>query len=446
MVSRTAPYSLALPGSTGHIGERAILRRNIFAPPSLSGSTLVIRGVNLSKIFRLYKQPADRLKELIINKSYHIDHQALKDVSFEVKNGKALGIIGCNGAGKSTLLKILTGVLLPDSGHIEIDGKITGLLELGTGFNYELTGLQNIHNNGLLLNMTPDEIEAKRDAIVEFSELGEFIQEPIKTYSSGMVMRLAFAIAISAEPNCFVVDEALSVGDAHFQQKCMRRIKEFRADGGSIIFVSHDSNAIKMLCDQVLLLDKGHAIEEGRPDLVVNAYNFLIAKMNETEAVPIVRREKNMAYGTMEAEIVAVKMEGKDSRSSMLSSGEIAVITTTIRPYVDIEDATVGFLIRDKYSQDIFGTNTFYLNQTLAFIKQREYLVTFKVQINLGPGKYTLTAAIHTNENHAEKCFHWYDYVADFEVAGIYGEPFTGICRLYPEVSVAEKHDYVCIG
>jgi lipopolysaccharide transport system ATP-binding protein len=399
----------------------------------------MIRGINLSKTFRLYKQPVDRLKELIINKLYHIDHQALKDVSFEVKNGEALGIIGCNGAGKSTLLKILTGVLLPDSGHIEIDGKITGLLELGTGFNFELTGLQNIHNNGLLLNMTPDEIEAKRDAIVEFSELGEFIQEPIKTYSSGMVMRLAFAIAISAEPKCFVVDEALSVGDAHFQQKCMRRIKKFRANGGSIIFVSHDTNSIKILCDRVLLLDKGHVVEEGRPEPVVNAYNFLIAKMNEDEAAPMIRHKEHMAYGTMEIEIVDVRVIGANSRSAVVSAGELTAIDITVRAREDIDNLTIGMLIRDKYGQDIFGTNTYLQNMELRLNSGRDYIVSFQVPMNLGPGKYTVTAALHTADTHIGKCFHWRDYAADFEVAGICGPHFTGICKLHPEVSFIER-------
>ncbi len=223
------------------------------------------------------------MKEIVTRKKYHTDFQALNDVSFAVADGETLGIVGQNGAGKSTLLKILTGILLPDSGTISIDGKITGLLELGTGFNAEMTGIENIYMNGTLLGMSREEIDRKKDTVIAFTELGDFIYEQLKTYSSGMVMRLAFAIAIHADPRCFVVDEALSVGDAHFQQKCMKRIKEFRKSGGSIIFVSHDMNAVKMLCDKAILLNHGAIVEEGSPETVVNSYNFMISKLNDRE-------------------------------------------------------------------------------------------------------------------------------------------------------------------
>ena len=192
----------------------------------------MIKVEGISKKFKLYHSPADRLKEIIFRKQYHKDFVALDNISFEVGAGQTLGIIGQNGAGKSTLLKILSGIVIPDSGTIQIDGKVTGLLELGTGFNAEMTGLENIYMNGTLIGMTKDEIDRKKQTIIDFSELGEFINEPIKTYSSGMTMRLAFSIAIHADPTCFLVDEALSVGDAYFQQKCMRKIQEFRAERG----------------------------------------------------------------------------------------------------------------------------------------------------------------------------------------------------------------------
>jgi len=212
------------------------------------------------KQFKLYRSPADRLREIVYRKKYHKDFVALDNISFEVKNGETLGIIGQNGAGKSTLLKILSGIVIPDSGTINVDGKVTGLLELGTGFNAEMTGLENIYMNGTLIGMTKDELDRKKQTIIDFSELGDFINEPIKTYSSGMTMRLAFSIAIHADPTCFLVDEALSVGDAYFQQKCMRKIQEFRAGGGSIVFVSHDMNAVKTLCDAAIMLENNGCI------------------------------------------------------------------------------------------------------------------------------------------------------------------------------------------
>lgn len=231
----------------------------------------------ISKRFKLYRAPSDRLKEILFRRSFHKDFHAVSDVSFTVNAGETLGIIGENGAGKSTLLKLLTGVLIPDTGQIHINGKITGLLELGTGFNPEFSGIDNIIHNATYLGLSRREINGRLDRIVEFTELGDFIHEPIKTYSSGMVMRLAFSTAIHADPTAFVVDEALSVGDAYFQQKCMEKIREFKANGGSIVFVSHDMNAVKVLCDKALLLDHGRVAEEGQPENVINAYNFLIA-------------------------------------------------------------------------------------------------------------------------------------------------------------------------
>ena len=221
----------------------------------------MIHVENVSKRFKLYKSPADRLKEIIFRRTYHKDFQSLNDVSLHVNDGETLGIIGPNGAGKSTLLKVLSGIIIPDSGTVNISGKVTGLLELGTGFNPEMTGRQNIYMNGLLIGMTKEEIDQRIQNIIDFTELGSFIENQIKTYSSGMVMRLAFAVAYHAEPSCFLVDEALSVGDAHFQQKCMKAIKEFKEKGGSIIFVSHDLNAVKMLCDKAILLSKGKTLD-----------------------------------------------------------------------------------------------------------------------------------------------------------------------------------------
>src|SRR6056297_3437905 len=199
---------------------------------------------SICKNFYLYQKPVDRLKEIFLKRCFHREHHALKEVSFEVKQGETFGIIGENGSGKSTLLKIITGILLPDSGHFHVDGRITGLLELGTGFNHEFSGLENIYMNATYIGMEKQDIHKKLDAIIAFTELGEFIHEPIKTYSSGMLMRLAFSIAYHADPACFVVDEALSVGDAHFQQKCIKTLKDFKNSGGSIVFVSHDLNSV----------------------------------------------------------------------------------------------------------------------------------------------------------------------------------------------------------
>ncbi len=400
----------------------------------------MIKVENVKKRFKLYRKPADRLKEIILRKNFHITYEALKGVSFTVENGEVLGIIGPNGAGKSTLLKILTGVVIPDEGKIHVDGKITGLLELGTGFNFEMTGIENIYMNGMLLGMTKEELDEKRDKIIEFSELGDFIYEPLKTYSSGMVMRLAFSIAIHAEPDCFVVDEALSVGDAHFQQKCIKRIKEFKEKGGSIIFVSHDMNAVKVLCDKAILLHKGEVIDEGTPEKVVNSYNFLLAKMNDGNFVKLEKKGES-SYGTFEAKIEKVSIAGKESKSDVISSGEEAIISVELKAYENIENATVGILIRDRFGQDIFGTNTYHLKKKICLEKNNTYVINFKLPINLYPGKYTITAAVHSGEVHSEKCYHWIDNICSFEVTGFKKEPFAGIVYLPTEVTFEKKKE-----
>lgn len=392
----------------------------------------MIRVSALSKTFRLYRKASDRLREILWRRPFHTEHRALENISFTVEDGETLGIIGQNGAGKSTLLKVLTGVLLPDAGQVEINGRITGLLELGTGFNMEMSGLDNIYGNGLLLGMSRTEIDARRDAIAGFSELGRFIHEPIKTYSSGMVMRLAFSIAIHAEPKCFVVDEALSVGDAHFQQKCMTRIREFRQQGGSIIFVSHDMNAIKVLCDKAILLDQGVLIEEGDPEYVVNAYNYLVAQLNDQENRLHLLDSKRHDYGTLAASIEEVSVIGEDSRSAVVSAGEITVIRIVIEAQQDMDEVTVGILIRNRYGQDIFGTNSYHLNQPLRLQAGQRYAVCYTLPMNIGPGKYSLTVALHSGSTHLADCYHWRDQVAAFEVAGNRGELFTGLCKLYP--------------
>ena len=327
----------------------------------------MIKVAGISKKFKLYHSPADRLKEILFCKQYHKDFVALDNISFEIGAGETLGIIGQNGAGKSTLLKILSGIVIPDSGSIQIDGKVTGLLELGTGFNAEMTGLENIYMNGTLIGMTRDEIDRKKQTIIDFSELGEFIHEPIKTYSSGMTMRLAFSIAIHADPTCFLVDEALSVGDAYFQQKCMRKIREFRNGGGSIVFVSHDMNAVKTLCDSAILLDHGKMIDVGEPKGVVDFYQNMILKKSHQGDVPVqvikIEKEKNVhnsSISTGEVELVSFKMYNENAEEISYIESENAIkIVYEIKALKDLDEPHYGLMIRNNLGLSIFETNTY---------------------------------------------------------------------------------------
>lgn len=386
----------------------------------------MIHAQGITKHFRFYAKPSDRLREIVTRRPRHHSHKALDGISFQVASGETLGILGRNGAGKSTLLKILTGVLLPDTGSFHVEGRITGLLELGTGFDSNLTGAQNILANGLLLGMTRQDVEAKRQAIIEFSELGGFIDEPLRTYSSGMVMRLAFSIGIHADPSCFVIDEALSVGDAHFQQKCMRRIREFRAQGGSIIFVSHDLNAVKMLCDKVIVLEGGKAVFEGEPEAGANHYNRLLAEETDLDGLAVLEAR----YGSGEVTVEECVLVGRDSDGTTLTSGETADVVVELAAHQDLEDITLGIMIRDRFGQDIFGTNTWYLDRPLAMRAGERRRCRLAIEVWLAPGKYTLTLALHEGSDHTQRCYQWCDNLVRFDVAGIRGPIFGGLCRL----------------
>jgi lipopolysaccharide transport system ATP-binding protein len=400
----------------------------------------MIRVDALCKTFKLYNSPADRLKEIVTRRNYRHEYRALQGVSFEVERGMTLGVIGQNGAGKSTLLKILAGILLADSGKVEIDGKIAGLLELGTGFNFEFSGWQNIFLNGSLLGMSKDEIYSKLEQIIEFTELSDFIHRPLKTYSSGMIMRLAFAIAIHADPNAFVVDEALSVGDAYFQQKCTDSIKQFKKQGGSIIFVSHDMNAVKMLCDRALLLDHGMVIENGNPEEVVRTYNFLLAKKSGGEEIKIqdMKRSELKSYGNFNVEITDIQVTNREGvPADLFTSGEACNISIRLYATEYIDDLTVGILIRDRFGQDIFGTNTHHLKLPILLEKNQSCKVRYSIpELNIGPGNYTLSVAAHGGATHIETCYHWIDLVKSFQVLGDEEFFFTGISRLRPKAEV----------
>lgn len=361
---------------------------------------------NISKQFKLYKKPSDRLKEIIFRKDYHTNYQALKNISFKVDSGETLGVIGQNGAGKSTLLKILMGVVLPDSGEVIKSGKVTGLLELGTGFNSEMSGVENIYMNGMLLGMSRDEIDTKKEKIINFSELGEFIDEPIKTYSSGMVMRLAFSIAIYAEPKCFLVDEALSVGDAYFQQKCIREIVEFKNRGGSIIFVSHDMSAVKTLCDKVILLDKGNLIDYGNPKDLTDFYQSMILKkshsgdielnINRNSQKDTLDSPKQLKVSTGEMELIDFKiLDENDKEISYVISENIVQICFKYKANREIKEPHYGIQIKDKFGNSAFGTNTYCANIKTKPLKINEIVeINFKMVFNLFPSNYTINVGV----------------------------------------------------
>jgi len=392
----------------------------------------------ISKQFKYYHTPVHRLKEIIFRKKLHKELVALIDISFDVQDGETLGVIGMNGSGKSTLLKIITGVLMPDSGNVHVDGRVTGLLELGTGFNFEFSGRDNIFLNGTYLGFSHHEIEKKLDDIIDFAELNDFICEPLKAYSSGMIMRLAFSVAIHSDLEAFVVDEALSVGDAYFQQKCMGKIKEFKRQDGSIIFVSHDMNAVKILCDKTILLHEGRIVERGKPEKVINTYNYLIAK--KTKSRDIVRRNSGCGerYGNRKVTVDNVQLCNEErNQVEIFQCGRPIDILIDITCHVPVNEITVGILFRDKFGQDIYGTNSFDQQVAIRLLEGEQRRVCFSFgHLNLGYGNYSLTVAAHTGENHINECFEWVDNCCTFEVVAGTENPFIGLCRHQPHVSI----------
>ena len=233
---------------------------------------VIIKFENVNKVYPLYASKTDRMKEALLGKNMHTDFFALKNIGFEIHRGENVGLVGSNGAGKSTMLKILSGVLSATSGEVNVDGKVSALLELGAGFNMEYTGIENIRLNGTLMGYTENEIEKKQQEIVNFADIGEYINQPVKNYSSGMFARLAFAVAVSVEPEILVVDEALSVGDVRFQIKCLQKMKEMMQGGTTVIFVSHDISALRRFCTRGIWINNGEIQQDGEINEVVDAY------------------------------------------------------------------------------------------------------------------------------------------------------------------------------
>ncbi len=405
--------------------------------------TTAVTITNLSKRFRVYDAPLDRLKEWLTPRgmSFHWAYWALRDISLEVPRGAALGIVGANGAGKSTLLKILCGTLSPTIGTVTINGRITGMLELGSGFHPEFTGRQNIYLNARLMGLRDDEIKERLPRILAFAELGDFIDHPLRIYSTGMALRLGFSVAANVEPDILIIDEALAVGDAYFQHKCMQYLRRFREQGGTLLFVSHDPGAVKLLCDEAVLLHDGMIVQRGAPDDVLNYYNALIARRASDEAAFRIERQHAAIQpaaqrsGTFEALLTRIDLRSGGAATRTVISGADVLIDVEATALSEIADPTVGIAIRDRLGYEIFGTNTRTLKQPLQPLHAGERVtVTFALPCNIGPGDYTITAAIHSGIDHLSECYDWADRFLAFKVLPAADPYHRGVARLPVEV------------
>ena len=385
-------------------------------------SKYVLQVVQVSKSFALYDSARERLYEVLFGGQHHRLHTVLKNINFGLLAGESVGLMGRNGAGKSTLLKLITGVLLPDDGQIHSTGRVAGLLELGTGFDLNLSGRDNIQINGQLLGMSAAHMTQITPDIIDFSELEAVIDDPVRTYSSGMVMRLGFAIAIHVKPTCFILDEALAVGDAAFQQKCLSALQAHRAAGGSLLVVSHDLNAIQLLCDRAVLLEAGEVLMQGLPLEVSQAYVRLLAGYAQGQKI-------HSTYGQGQVLIQNVQMRHQGIGCTNVLAGTTVDIHVRVQSQV-MRSIELGILIKDRFGQDIFGINTAMLGQTIQIMAGQESEYVFTLPLSIAPGHYTVTVALHGDTTHLDDCEHWWDNALQFEVQGFGGRAFSGVCDL----------------
>jgi lipopolysaccharide transport system ATP-binding protein len=417
---------------------------------------IAIRASHLGKCFHIYNNPQDRLKQFIFPrlqrligrqpKAYFREFWALNDVSFEVKKGETVGIIGRNGSGKSTLLQLICGTLTPSSGQVEINGRVAALLELGSGFNPEFTGRENVYMNASVLGLSQEETEKRFDDIVTFADIGEFIEQPVKTYSSGMMVRLAFAVIAHVDADILVIDEALAVGDVFFTQKCMRFLRNFMKTG-TVLFVSHDTGAVVNLCNKAVLLNRGQVKASGTPKQIAELYLETLIKFNQGETqinkaeLPVPKKHytnaeykdarealinsstlrndievfkfdsEKSAFSTGKAVILSVRLLDCDGTPlSWLVGGEAVILEIRCKAYEPLYKPIVGFQFKDRLGQVIFADNTYltYQFNALTAEKNSELIAKFEFCLPMLPtGDYTFSAAIAegTQENHVQH--HW---------------------------------------
>lgn len=420
----------------------------------MSSNDIAIRVTNLSKRYEIYASPRDRLKQFILPRlqrqagqpprQYFREFWALKDVSFEIKKGETVGIIGRNGSGKSTLLQMICGTLNPTSGSIQTNGRIAALLELGSGFNPEFTGRENVYMNASVLGLNNEEIDTRFDEIVAFADIGDFIEQPVKTYSSGMMVRLAFAVIAHVDADILVVDEALAVGDAFFTQKCMRFLRNFMKTG-TVLFVSHDTSSIKNLCSYAVWLERGQVLQEGTPKEVCELYleAFFEAQQGKSsttklrefkksdDSLPIrdqrlefintsnLRNDLQIfkfdpdaeSFGKGGAQIHDVRLLDENKHPlAWIVGGEKVTLRVMVHAYQDLDSPIIGFYIKDRLGQVLFGDNTFlsYREQLVHCQEGKELEADFVFFMPLLPsGEYSITIAIANGTQEIHEQHHW---------------------------------------
>jgi lipopolysaccharide transport system ATP-binding protein len=399
---------------------------------------------DLRKVYKTYVTVWDRIKEFI--NPYSKKHKiktVINNINFRVNPGEAVGIIGLNGAGKSTLLKMIVGTAIPTSGEIKVTGVVAALLELGMGFHPEFTGKENVYMAGQLMEYSKTKIDELIKEIEEFSEIGEYINQPFRQYSSGMQVRLAFSVATAVRPDILIVDEALSVGDAYFQHKCFERIRKYREMGTTLLLVSHDKQAIINICDRVILLNNGEIAKVGKPEPVFDYYNAMLSSCEKLKIKQTIAndREISTSSGTASVVIESIELMDEEGRSALqFNVGEELNLKVKARATVDVKSLVMGYAIKDRLGQIIFGTNSWYCEKILLKINAKEEF-EFDVRIiaNLGVGSYSISVALHENESHLSENYDWRDVAKIFEIVNINRSHYIGISWLENRMQVTRN-------
>lgn len=386
---------------------------------------IAITGINITKKYKMYNKPIDRLKEsfnISKKEKYSREFHALNDINFEIKKGESVGIIGKNGSGKSTLLKIITGVLNPTSGSIKVDGKISAILELGAGFNPDYTGMENIYLSGTIMGYSKEQIEKKLPGIISFADIGDFIYQPVKTYSSGMYVRLAFSVAINVDPEILIVDEALSVGDIRFQQKCLRKIEELKVDK-TILFVSHDLLQMSKFCDRLIWINEGQLISSGDPEDISKQYQAFMAGStlddyeediaieyeNDSNEIDPIDKSLQM-FGDNKAKIRGISIfNDRNMKIQQINMGEKITVSIKVSYNESLVNPIIGFTLKDRIGNIVTQTNTFALKQSMKnTLINKNYIYNFEFIVPpLKGGTYTVSPAVAsgTQIEHTQHCW-----------------------------------------
>lgn len=420
---------------------------------------VAINVEHLSKVYKLYDRNRDRLKEsLHIGRKNIVSHEhyALNDVNLTVNKGETVGIIGTNGSGKSTILKIITGVLNPTEGNVTINGRISALLELGAGFNMEFTGLENIYLNGTMIGFSEEEIDAKLESILEFADIGDFVNQKVKTYSSGMFVRLAFAVAINIDPEILIVDEALSVGDVFFQNKCYRKFEEFKKQGKTILFVSHDLSSISKYCDRVVLLERGKKIGEGAPKEMIDMYKKVL--VGQLDQITNTRKSEKIGEGSKWKDSMQLNPDFDEYGSGLaefedfcaydntgnitnsIIKGEDFTVKVKVRFFETIQDPIFALSFKNRQGTEITGTNTMFEKITTGCPGPGdEYVVTFTQNMSLQGGEYLISlGCVGYREGEFTVYHRLYDV---FNITVISSKNTTGFYDMNSIVTVSKHED-----